>query len=145
MLHRAAAEREQADINRVILAAEAGIVPHHFGFGQAGNADRGLAVETAKTAFHLRRIRQVDAAAVGRSGFEDQGLVDHQRAIAGVGGDGILRGHGQILFLLGGAAFAEHVHANAPSRATAKASTSSSLTVSVTATIRPWASDSSSG
>ena len=40
VLHRARAEREQAEVDRVILAAEAGIVAHRLGLGEAGQADR---------------------------------------------------------------------------------------------------------
>ena len=145
MLHRATAEREQTHVDGIILAAEPGVMADHLALGQARNSDRRFAFEAAETAFNLRCFRQVDTAAVRRTDFEDQRLVDHQRAIASVGGHGILVGHDQILVLLGRASFGEHIHDSAPSRAVAKASISLSVEVSVTATSNPLASGCSSG
>ena len=137
MFHRAAAEREQADVDRVILAAEPCIVTDRLALGQTGNSDRRLALEPAEAAFDLRGLGQIDAAAIGRTDFKDQRFVDHQGAVAGVGGDGILVGHGHIGFLFGRASFGKHAHDRAPSRAVAKASISPSVEVSVTATSNP--------
>ena len=48
VLHRARAEREQAEVDRVILAAEPGIMAHRLGLGEAGEADRRVALEAAE-------------------------------------------------------------------------------------------------
>src|SRR3546814_374509 len=47
VLHRARAEREQPEVDRVILAAEPRIMPHRLGLGEAGQADGGRAFQTA--------------------------------------------------------------------------------------------------
>ena len=44
MLHRATTKREEAEINAVILAGEAGVVAHGFGFGEAGEANGAVAL-----------------------------------------------------------------------------------------------------
>ncbi len=49
VLHRARAEREQAQVDRVVLAAEAGVVAHRLGFGEAREADRRGAGEVAQS------------------------------------------------------------------------------------------------
>src|SRR3546814_13949295 len=48
VLHRAAAEREQPQVDCIILARQAGIVPHRFGFAEPRQADGGGAREDAK-------------------------------------------------------------------------------------------------
>src|SRR5690242_7765898 len=49
VLHRARAEREQAEIDRVILAAEARVVADGFRLRQAGKADRAGAEERSNS------------------------------------------------------------------------------------------------
>ncbi len=58
MLHRARAEREEAEIDRIILAAEAGVVPHRLGLGQPGEADRLGAREAARPVLPFRLTRR---------------------------------------------------------------------------------------
>src|SRR3546814_11089454 len=47
MLHRAAAEREEAEVDGVVLTAEARIVAHRFGPAEPRQAERGGARECA--------------------------------------------------------------------------------------------------
>ena len=102
VLHRARTERVETQIDRIVLARQTHIVAHGLRFGEAGQADLGLALEPAKTGGGAFGLRQVNAAAVQTAALEDQwfGLV--QTAAAGdgvgitagrhvVGGDG--RGH----------------------------------------------------
>ena len=145
VFHRAAAERKQANVDRIILAAETGIVTHHLALGQAGNGNRRFAFETAETAFDLRCIRQIDTAAVRRSDFKNQRFVNHQSAISCVGRDAILFRHNQIGFLFRRTSFGEHAHDRAPSSAAANCSISPLVEVSVTATSNPCASGVTSG
>ena len=146
MLHRAAAEREQAEIDRVILAAEAGIMADDLRLGEAGQADRPAAFQPAEPAGDFRRLGDIDAGAVIIANLEDQAFLQHQRpvsckGVAGEGGWGIaIRG---THFGLPPACV--HVHASASVSASARAATSSSATVSVTATTSPLASASTPG
>ena len=48
MLHCAASQWEKAQINRIILAAQSGIVADRFGFGQAGHPDRAVTFQTTQ-------------------------------------------------------------------------------------------------
>ena len=142
MLHRARAERKEAEIDRVILAAEAGIMPHRLRLGQAGQADRRTAREPAEAIGSGDGFRQVDARAIRAADLEDQRLLQHQRAIAGEGG------WGHVDFgrtLLGAPAARIDRHANASSSAVASVSTSSALAVSVTATTMPFARSAAPG
>src|SRR5215218_342240 len=85
VLHRARAEREQAQVDRVILPREARVVANRFRLGQARQADRPVALQPAETAGARLRLREVDASLIGRAELEDQGLLEHQRLVAGDG------------------------------------------------------------
>src|SRR5947199_267771 len=49
VLHRARAEREQAEVDRIILPAEPGIMAHRLRLRQAGKADRAVAFEAGQS------------------------------------------------------------------------------------------------
>ena len=86
VLHRAAAEREQAKVDGVVLAAETSVVTHRLAFLQRGQADRVGAVEPAEAIGRIAaRFGQVDPGLVQLADFEQQRLFQHQRAIAGHG------------------------------------------------------------
>ncbi len=68
VLHRAGAEREQAQVDRVVLAAEARIVAHRLRLGQAGEADRaGCAPARRARGGRLGRAVEIHAGACSRS------------------------------------------------------------------------------
>ena len=85
VLHRAAAEREEPEVDRVVLAAEAGVVADRLGLGQAGQADRPGAFHPAETVRAALDRGQVDAGGVVARDLEDQRLFEHQCAVAGGG------------------------------------------------------------
>ncbi len=159
VLHRAAAEREQAKVDRVILPAEPRIMAHRLGLAEAGDAHRAAAFETGQPVSLrrqgpivgacvkrcgwvmgtcLRRCTapiEIDAGRFGRADFEDQRFFEHQRAIARAGGRRLAcdaRHFGLP------AAGIDPAHDNASSSAEASASISSIVVVSVTATSRPF-------
>src|SRR5690606_35953352 len=123
----------QAQVDRVILAAEAGIMPHHLGLGQAGETDVRVTLEPGEARARRRHIGEIHARRAERADLEDQRLFEHQRAIAG-------EGCRVALALLGGgrapAACVDIAHASASRSAEASVSTSSDVVVSVTATTR---------
>src|SRR3546814_17987611 len=41
MLHRAASEREEAEVDRIILSRQARVMPDRFGLAESWQADRG--------------------------------------------------------------------------------------------------------
>src|SRR3546814_3961038 len=84
VLHRAAAEREQPQVDCIILARQAGIVPPRFGFAEPRQADGGGAREDAKVGSG-RIFVEIDAGGGGRTDLEDQRFFQHQRAVAGEG------------------------------------------------------------
>ena len=45
VLHRAATQRKEAEVDAVILAAKAGIMAYRFGFGKTGQADIAVALK----------------------------------------------------------------------------------------------------
>ena len=85
VLHRARAEREQAEVDRIILPAEPGVMAHRLRLGEAGKADRPVAFEPGEA------VRAADAASkstprrLGIADLEQQRLFEHQPAIAGQG------------------------------------------------------------
>src|SRR3546814_11594042 len=85
VLHRARAWREEAQVDSVILAAEARIVAHRLRLGQARQSDVATALQSAETALPLRRSGEVDAGAAACVHFENQRLLAHERAIASPG------------------------------------------------------------
>ena len=150
VLHRAGAERKQAEVDTVILSAEASVVTHGLRFGQTRETDRAFAREAAEAVrparfarlarlfdpgkVELRGVAEVHAGRLGISDFEDQRLFQHQRAIAGRRG-----GTARIVCHFGrGAGLPARgvgrVHDSFSFSAATSASISSSLEVSVTAT-----------
>ena len=83
VLHRARAERIEAAVDRVVLAAEAHVVAHDFGFGQARQADRRRAAQAAEAIVLQFGFGQIDAAFAGAAEFEDQRLFVVEAAMAG--------------------------------------------------------------
>ncbi len=141
VLHRARSEREQAEVDRVILPRQPGVMPHRLGLAEAGKADRTVAGEVADPRFDLRNGGEIDAGLVGRSDLEQQGLLEHQRAVAG---------HGPgFAMLIGGRrrppAGRIDGHRTTSRSAPSNAAISSSVTVSVTATTSPRSSASTPG
>ena len=85
VLHRARAEREQAQVDRIVLTAEARIVAHRLRLGQAGQTDLARTLEPAETRGPPGRFAEIDAGSLGRADLEDERLLEHQRAVAGEG------------------------------------------------------------
>ena len=142
MLHGAAAQREEAQVYGVILTAEAGVMPHRFGFRQAGKANVAIAGQIAKARRDLRRIGQINARCSGRADFENQRLFQHQGFVAGICRGARFASTAHFGFPT---ALIDRAHANTSCNAAANVSTSSMVAASVTATTRPLASASTSG
>src|SRR5690349_9619733 len=85
VLHRAGAEREKAEINRVILARQARVMAHRFRLAEPWKVDRARTFEPAEPRRALRDLSKVDAGLIGRADLEQQRLLKHERAIAGHG------------------------------------------------------------
>jgi len=114
VLHRARAEREEPEVDRVVLPREARVMAHGFGFREAGETDRYSAMQAAEairrpSPFQGRGLGEgvigspqgsvlfpphpspegeggeIDARCLGRTDLEDQRLFEHQCAVAGVG------------------------------------------------------------
>ena len=135
VLHCAAAEREKAQINAVILAAEAGVMPNGFRLCQADKTNWLLALETAEAVGMAGvDLGQVDTGRLRMADFEQQRLFEHQRAIARC------RFRAIVHAIIGGfhrwfpAGFVGRIHDKTSSSVVASASISSSVVVSVTAT-----------
>ena len=142
MLHRAAAKREKAEVDRIILARQARIVAHRFGLAEPRQAD-GIAAHQRAEIGSGRCLVEIDAGGRGRADLEDQRLLEHQCAVAGKGrGVGGTTGAVHFGAPAGGV---ERGHASTSFSAAAKAAISSSVAVSVTATTSPFASASLSG
>ena len=62
MLHRATAQREESQVDGVILATEPRVVPYRFRFRQTGQSDIAAALEAAKTRGDLRRLGKIDTS-----------------------------------------------------------------------------------
>ena len=82
VLHRAGSQRVEAEIDRVVLLAQARVVAHHLGLGKAGKPDGFAPREPAEPRRHVGRRRQVDAAAALGALFEYQRLLDVERPVA---------------------------------------------------------------
>ena len=91
VLHRARSEREQAEVDGIILPRQAGVMAHGFGLGEAGEADFGLALEPAEATARDLSCRE-DRPRSGRVSpiSNSKRLLEHQRAVAG---DGAGLGH----------------------------------------------------
>ena len=141
MLHRARAEREQAEVDRVILPRQARVVADGLRFAEAGKADRTRAFEPAEPRFPLREVDKIDARLLGVADLEDQRLLEHQCPVAG---DGIAWA---LLVGWSGGPPAGGIdgHAHTSCSAASSAAISSSVVVSVTAMTRPFLSPSAPG
>src|SRR3546814_5758838 len=84
VLHRAAAEREEAEVDGVVLTAEARIVAHRFGLAKPRQADRRGARERTKIGGGCILVK-IDAGGLAAADLEDQRFLEHQRAVAGEG------------------------------------------------------------
>ena len=66
VLHRARPEREQAEVDRVILPRQASVMAHRLGFAQARQADRPRALEAAEAVRACAgHAVEIDAGLVG--------------------------------------------------------------------------------
>jgi hypothetical protein len=85
VLHRAGAEREEPGVDAVVLLAEAHIMAHRLGLGEAGQADLTLPGMLAEAALELRRLVDVDAGGLMMADLEDQRLDLLEGLVAGEG------------------------------------------------------------
>ena len=85
VLHRARPEREEAEVDRIILPRQASVVANRFGLGQARKTYGPVALQPAETAGGGLHWREVDAGLIGRAELEDQRLFEHQCPVAGDG------------------------------------------------------------
>ena len=83
VLHRARAEREEAEVDPVILARQAGIVADGLGLGQTRKADRRGTGEVAQPRGGGDGFDKVDAGGRRIADLEDQRFLQHQRLVAG--------------------------------------------------------------
>ncbi len=86
VLHRARAEREDAAVDRVVLARKARVVSDRLRLGQAGQAQVGGTGLRSEPRCCIRIAGgKVDAASVLVAKFEEQFLFEHERPVAGDG------------------------------------------------------------
>ena len=143
VLHRARAEREQAEVDRVILPRQAGVVAHGFRLAEARQVDRPRCARDRRGATRGACGTSAKSTPVcsRAADLEQQRLLEHQRAVAG---DGL-----RLALLVGGRGRppARRIdgHCTTSFSAASRASMSSSVTVSVTATTRPFCSASTPG
>src|SRR3546814_12230390 len=120
-------------VDCIMLARQAVIWPHRFGFAEPRQADGGGAREDAKVGSG-RIFAEIDAGGGGRTDLEDQRFFQHQRAVAGEGRRVVGTAGVHFGAPAGGV---ERGHASTSFSAAAKAALSASVTVSVTAIPRP--------
>ncbi len=78
VLHRAATEREEAEVDPVVLAAEARVMAHRFRLGQADESDGFAARQPAQTGRGAGvDFGQIDAGHINAADFEQQRLFQH--------------------------------------------------------------------
>ncbi len=144
VLHRARAEREEAEVDRVILPAEAGVVAHRLA-ARRGRADRSGGCARARRDGSRRRALASKSTPVRAVlvHLEEQAALPASTRVAGAG----LRLLAPRRFQGGSGRQPDgFMLMPAPPQARlASASTSSSLLVSVTATTRPFCSASAPG
>ena len=141
VLHRAAAEREDAEVDRVVLTRQTRIMAHRLRLAEARQTDRAAPFQSTQPMNRRRDRLQVDPRRAHAADLEDQRLLEHQRLVAGEG-----RHFGRVArFGTARPSVVVHAHASVSSSAPASAATSSSVTVSVTATTNPLASASTPG
>src|SRR3546814_7380873 len=73
VLHRAAAEREEAEVDRIILPRQTRIMAHRLGLAEAGEADRRGPCERAEIGGG-RVLVEIDAGGLAAADLEDQRL-----------------------------------------------------------------------
>src|SRR4029079_893045 len=105
----------------------------HLGLAETREIDRPRPFEPAEPPDALRQLGEIDAGLLGRADLEDQGLLEHQSAVAG---DGL-----GLALLVGGSGWppARRIdgHWTTSLRAASSAAMSSSVAVSVTAKTSP--------
>ena len=74
VLHRAAAQREEAEVDGIIALRQAHVMAHHFRLRQARQAGRHLARNTTKPPRPVLRRRQVHARRLTGADLEDKPL-----------------------------------------------------------------------
>lgn len=141
VLHGARAEREQAQVDGVILPGQAGVVANGFGLTETRKSDGARTFEAAEPRSAPWYLGEVDAGGLPAIHLKDQRLLKHQRAIAG---DGLGLA---LLIRRSGRAPARRIdgHWTTSLRAASSAPMSSSVTVSVTAMTSPFSSASAPG
>ena len=142
VLHRAATQREEAQIDRIILTAQAGVMADGFRFRQSGKADVAMPLQIAQARGNLRRVGKINTGCCSGANFENQCLFKHQRLVTC---EGRRRGFASIAHFRFPSALIDCVHAKISCKATANVSTSSLVTTSVTATTSPLESASVPG
>jgi hypothetical protein len=85
VLHRAAAEREQAEVDRIILPRQPRVMAHRFRLGQAGKANVAIALKTAEALGRNAHFGDVDASPVEMAALEQQRFLELKGAISGHG------------------------------------------------------------
>src|SRR6185369_8749474 len=105
-----------------------------FRLAEAGKADRPRAFQAAKHRRTLRQLGEIDTGLLRRANLEQQGLLKHQRTVAGdrLSFTFFVRGR------RGSPARRIDGHWTSSFSAASKAAMSSSVVVSVTATTRPF-------
>ena len=77
VLHRAATEREETEVNRVILTAKARIMAHRLRLRQAGKANVAVPFQITQARRDLRCIGKINAGCSGGANLENQCLFQH--------------------------------------------------------------------
>ena len=142
VLHRAATQREEAQINCIILTAKAGVMADGFRFRQSREANVAMPLQIAQARGDLRRVGKINTRCCGGANFENQCFFKHQCLVACVSSR---RGFVRIAHFRLPSALIDCVHAKISCKATANVSTSSLVTTSVTATTSPLESASVPG
>src|SRR6185437_12682806 len=85
VLHRARAEREEAEVDCVILPRQARVVAHRFRFRETRKSNIAVPLESAEARRALRHFSEIDSRLLSIPDLEYQRLFEHQSAIAGDG------------------------------------------------------------
>ena len=83
VLHGAGTEREEAEINGIILARQAGIMAHGFWFAEARQADGAGAVKVAEALANPGRWFNINPRRCAVADLKDQSLFEHERPVSG--------------------------------------------------------------
>jgi hypothetical protein len=109
---------------------------HGLGFGQTREVERGAGEAGKLARTRNLHLGEIDARLVDRADFEQQRLLEHERAVTGGGGGRLAM---DIARARGAPAGGVDGHAQHSASAASSASISSSVTVSVTAITSPLA------